>query len=163
MVPSQERAGGQDGAPRGCPEMSGLKPGPAPEATTKANSLKWEKVFTLLWLFDCENSLKRYGALGRLLLKTLDDDGFQWKWHPACCNAQRSTWAPENPTAGRGDLIWQQQLYLHAFAGVRSRRATIGFWPGLRRMASRSCRGTGILRRAATSSFFAARAALRLC
>src|SRR5438270_18212 len=45
----------------------------------------------------------------------------------------------------RGDLIWQQQLYLLAFADVRSRPATIGFWPGLRRAAaSRSCRGTGI-------------------
>lgn len=47
----------------------------------------------------------------------------------------------------RGDLIWQQLLYLHAFADVRSKPATIGFWPRLRRAATlRSCRGIGIWR-----------------
>jgi hypothetical protein len=29
----------------------------------------------------------------------------------------------------KGDLIWQQQLYLPAFAGCRRRLAIIGFWP----------------------------------
>src|ERR1700750_66235 len=91
--------------------------------------------------FHCE------AGWGRIALKTLEDGGREGEWHTSCNYAKRSTYAPGKEAEGERGFIWQQQLYLHAFADARNRRATIGFWPRLRpAAASRSCRGTGIWR-----------------